>query len=307
VIKIRVTDCVTCGRAFVAHGQQVKATACSAPCRRKRDVERQNRRAKHRQYLRRTRSASDITPQEEAEMRRKARKCPMPGCGVWMTGKPGLPNSKELDHILPINQGGTHTHGNVRIICRTCNLKRPKDGRDYAGTFTLWAQAPGVAVVTRKPKKPRTQLRTCKCGASFAAPGYTFMCPACIEVAAHRAAKLHAEGMTWRQVAQQTGYATAEGARYAAKRIGYTAPPQERKPPRESPRCACGGRLHPGSRHCADCIKSRAERAAHLRYEEGWTLRQIATELGYTSVESVRNHLKTAGSPAPQPYWRPGT
>jgi hypothetical protein len=39
-------------------------------------------------------------------------------------------NSKHLDHRTPLNIGGTHTMSNVRYICQTCNLKRPKDGSD---------------------------------------------------------------------------------------------------------------------------------------------------------------------------------
>lgn len=40
------------------------------------------------------------------------------------------PQSKHLDHIIPLNIGGTHTMDNVRYICRKCNLSRPKDGSD---------------------------------------------------------------------------------------------------------------------------------------------------------------------------------
>lgn len=48
---------------------------------------------------------------------------------------------KHLDHIIPINQGGTHTRGNVRVLCSTCNLRRPKDGSDWHGQSTLWSVA----------------------------------------------------------------------------------------------------------------------------------------------------------------------
>ena len=45
---------------------------------------------------------------------------------------PFLPNSRHLDHIIPLNPkaSGTHTTDNVRFICLKCNLKRPKDGSD---------------------------------------------------------------------------------------------------------------------------------------------------------------------------------
>lgn len=80
-----------------------------------------------------------VTASFEQALRVRARRCPM--CAVLMTSYPFLPNSKELDHIVPLNTGGTHTVGNVRIICRSCNLARPKDGSDYTGPVTLWALA----------------------------------------------------------------------------------------------------------------------------------------------------------------------
>lgn len=39
-------------------------------------------------------------------------------------------SDKHLDHIKPIAVGGKHTKDNLRVICRKCNLTRPKDGRD---------------------------------------------------------------------------------------------------------------------------------------------------------------------------------
>jgi len=50
---------------------------------------------------------------------------------VWQTcDKPldfenGLrPNSAEADHILPHRFGGTDAIDNLRVLCRSCNLKR---------------------------------------------------------------------------------------------------------------------------------------------------------------------------------------
>jgi 5-methylcytosine-specific restriction endonuclease McrA len=64
-----------------------------------------------------------------------------------MTDESNQPNSKHLDHIIPVVMGGTHTMGNVRIICRTCNLSRPKDGSDLDGHQpTLWAQSVKLTV-----------------------------------------------------------------------------------------------------------------------------------------------------------------
>lgn len=81
---------------------------------------------------------TDITPEYEMALRAKAKRCPL--CEVKLTDEPYLPNSKELDHIVPRNVGGTHTIGNVRMICRHCNITRPWDGSDYTGPVTLWAE-----------------------------------------------------------------------------------------------------------------------------------------------------------------------
>lgn len=80
---------------------------------------------------------TDVTPEYEQELRRKVSRCPI--CQVKMTDEPYLPHSKETDHIVPRNAGGTHTMGNLRVICRECNLARPDDGSDYFGPITLWA------------------------------------------------------------------------------------------------------------------------------------------------------------------------
>ena len=87
-------------------------------------------------------------------LRRKAKRCPMPNCGVRLTDKPYLPNSKELDHIVSQGVGGTHTIGNVRIICRDCNLKRPWDGGDYIGPVTLWSARSDDCPAPRSPQVP---------------------------------------------------------------------------------------------------------------------------------------------------------
>jgi 5-methylcytosine-specific restriction endonuclease McrA len=84
---------------------------------------------------------TDITPEYEMAQRAKAKRCPL--CRVKLIDRPYLPASKELDHIVPRGVFGTHTMGNVRIICRACNLARPDDGSDYTGPVTLWAEQPG--------------------------------------------------------------------------------------------------------------------------------------------------------------------
>lgn len=213
----------------------------------------QKARRRNRDHVRRS-AVSDITAAQELSMRSVARKCPL--CGVRLTDTPNLPNSKHLDHILPIGVGGTHTHGNVRIICLACNVRRPRDGSDFTGTLTLWAENPAAVAKStgramcgkglhswvpenvearadgksrckecrkdyQRARDRRTRLRECQCGAAFAAPGRTAACPACVDAAARKAAELHATGLTWAQVAPLVGYGSAWGAAYAARRAGY--------------------------------------------------------------------------------------
>lgn len=256
-------------------------------------------------------------------MRQKARKCPL--CDVYMTGKPNQLNSKHLDHILPISQGGTHTHGNVRIICADCNLHRPKDGSDYTGTLSLWAQGPvplsrrdkgtcgkglhpwipaNIKIESNGKKKckpccrarQQVLLRQCRCGTLFPAPGRTFMCPDCVEATARRAAELHASGLNWGEVAAEVGYGTAEGARYAAKRIGYVPAPKPVKaePQRLCPDCGTPEQKRDGKGQfrCEHCTTAKAWRAVEMR-SSGMTTRAIADELGYDSITTVTNLMKT--------------
>lgn len=284
---ILIVNCRICNRLFIAHGRRLMATTCGDDdCRTRREAERKARnlaKATHRAHMRRTVTTDlGLTREQEAEMRRKTRKCVL--CGIWMTSKPRLPNSKELDHILPVNQGGTHTHGNVRIICRHCNVTRPKDGSDWTGMLTLWAQAPDLQIApSRKPKRPVPALRQCKCGTQFAAPGSQFMCANCISAVGRRAAELHASGdVTWDQVAAEVGYQSGWGAAYAAKRTGYTpvSKPKMVKPknPPLQP-CACGSPRQPHAPMCLTCWTGRAWRAVAL-YETGMTLRQVGDQLG---------------------------
>jgi 5-methylcytosine-specific restriction endonuclease McrA len=44
------------------------------------------------------------------------------------------PLSPELDHIIPLSVGGTHTYGNVACSCRACNGKK---GNKIIGQVSL--------------------------------------------------------------------------------------------------------------------------------------------------------------------------
>lgn len=69
---------------------------------------------------------SDITTSFLLSLREATEYCCV--CGKKLTDK-----NAQLDHILPLNAGGTHTRDNVRYICGKCNNKRPLDGSDVFG------------------------------------------------------------------------------------------------------------------------------------------------------------------------------
>lgn len=79
-------------------------------------------------HLRRTGQAtSDLTPEVDLTMRAAAGLCPL--CDQRLCDQPHRPNSKEIDHIVPVCEGGEHSQRNCRIICRTCNNLRRKGAK----------------------------------------------------------------------------------------------------------------------------------------------------------------------------------
>ena len=47
-----------------------------------------------------------------------------PECNVWLDWEQSLlPNSAEVDHIVPFAQGGQDTFPNTRTTCRLCNQR----------------------------------------------------------------------------------------------------------------------------------------------------------------------------------------
>lgn len=137
--------------------------------------------------------------------------CPL--CKKRMTTAPGR-RQKHLDHIVPLNIGGTHTHGNVRVICRTCNLSRPSDGSDLAGhATTLWATdalaAEAAAVLRAARPKPPPKLPPppdpWKQGAALAD-----------RIKRDLALLLRHNGMGWQDIANRVGYASAGAAHNGA-------------------------------------------------------------------------------------------
>jgi 5-methylcytosine-specific restriction endonuclease McrA len=138
----RPTECTEPGCSNPLSTTTTRFRPVCGPCRVKKmprlDSEQVKAHQRRKTHIRKARMRyADFTPTQERQMRAKAKRCPL--CTVRLIEEPYRPASKELDHIVPLGVGGTHTLGNVRIICRSCNLARPKDGSDYSGPVTLFA------------------------------------------------------------------------------------------------------------------------------------------------------------------------
>ena len=108
---------------------------------------------------------TDVTRSYEIRIRKSARWCAI--CGNRLAAE------RHVDHIVPIELGGTHTRDNLRVTCPACNLGRPRDYSDI-GHFqmNLWmgtdASAERVAVHVNRAFRID---RTCsKCGLSESVP-----------------------------------------------------------------------------------------------------------------------------------------
>lgn len=116
--------------------------------------------------------------------------------------------TKHLDHIIPINIGGTHTRGNVRVICAKCNLSRPHDGSDLNGHQpTLWATdaRAAEAATALRARKPSSISARKPSRRKIKAQARRLLRQSEANVAyLHR---LH--GASWSEIVQRFGFASA--------------------------------------------------------------------------------------------------
>lgn len=73
---------------------------------------------------------TDITAKWLQDLLEATDQCAVCGDTFAKSASRDHPLCPNLDHIKPLNTGGTHTRDNVRFICRTCNQTRPHDGSD---------------------------------------------------------------------------------------------------------------------------------------------------------------------------------
>lgn len=122
-------------------GRSGRPDSLCSPCKHRKypeNPETAKARYRRKTHVRKSRTKRiDLPIADERRLRAEAKRCPL--CRRRLIEEPYRPASKELDHIVPLNQGGTHTIYNVRVICRACNQARPKDGSDYTGPVSLFA------------------------------------------------------------------------------------------------------------------------------------------------------------------------
>lgn len=124
--------CVTCGAEFQTRRKHRQLCGSSSCRDLGLDPEAARVRRRNKNHVRRLRIvAPGVDRLTVSDLRRLldvATDCPL--CGVEMTEQHLDSTHKHIDHIVPLFVGGQHTLGNVRIICRACNLSRPNDGSD---------------------------------------------------------------------------------------------------------------------------------------------------------------------------------
>ena len=115
-ILMEMRCCAACGKEF-AVSKRFKKSFCSRRCRSKSHW----RKANHVRRARLRRAAvEDFDPIEVLE--RDGWRCHL--CGISTPRRlrgSTKPNAPELDHIVPLALGGSHTRANTACSCRRCN------------------------------------------------------------------------------------------------------------------------------------------------------------------------------------------
>lgn len=180
----------------------------------KRRQPRAQREYRNKNHKRRTRTRiTDITTAEIRALLNSRTYCPL--CRKKMTDHG--PHKKHIDHIVPIAIGGTHTHGNVRVICATCNLSRPYDGsdlRDHAPTLWATDQCAAEAASALRAVKPETLKRP------KTNPWKQDARLLLAQAKKDLALLLRINGLAWEDIATRVGYASAGAAHNAASNCG---------------------------------------------------------------------------------------
>ena len=121
--------CDTCGTTLVFREGHTRKRFCSAACRQRDFNTRETTKAARRigKQVRRARSRG--VPHEPVDPLRVFTRdhwhCQLCGCATPQHLR-GTPSDKapELDHIIPLGAGGSHTYANTQCTCHRCNHKK---------------------------------------------------------------------------------------------------------------------------------------------------------------------------------------
>lgn len=126
----RVRICAVCGDPFTA--KSATAIVCSSKCKsRREDPTKLRARNVAKNHRRRALVvAGDVSSAEIADLLAGSGEC-CPLCGDAFTdGDSNAGTYRNVDHVVPLFAGGHHELENLRVVCRSCNISRPKDGSD---------------------------------------------------------------------------------------------------------------------------------------------------------------------------------
>lgn len=134
--------CVSCGKAHIKRTRYGKACstqcrmACQEDARRRRMALPSTRRAKRISKAKRRATIRGCNHTESVDPIRAFDRdgwlCHICGIQTKREDRGGInPEAPELDHIIPIAMGGTHTWDNVACACRGCNISK---GASWAGS-----------------------------------------------------------------------------------------------------------------------------------------------------------------------------
>lgn len=122
-------NCQTCSASLEYRAGKARSKFCSARCRRRSTRARADRR-RYRlidKVRRRTRMRGllyeAVDPFKVFE--RDGWHCVICGCSTPREKRGSYENdAPELDHVIPLARGGSHTYANTQCACRDCNIKK---------------------------------------------------------------------------------------------------------------------------------------------------------------------------------------
>ena len=118
----KTLTCLCCSKTFTTQWRNKHRSVCSVECQRKWKTRNPNAQAKKalRRALERGANGGERIYKKRV-FERDGWRCQLCGCKTVAPHDHRNSRSAELDHIIPVSQGGTHTWDNVQCLCRACN------------------------------------------------------------------------------------------------------------------------------------------------------------------------------------------